>query len=290
MQESTTKTLRGAEIIAETLIEQGVTHVFGYPGGYIIDTFDALYLYRDKIKQILTSHEQGACHAADGYARATGKVGVVMSTSGPGATNLVTGIATANMDSVPLVAITGNVPISSLGKDSFQEVDIKGVTMPVTKHNFIVTDVSELADTIREAFKIALSGRPGPVLIDVPKNVQQAVYEFTPAPQVKREPREFTPDGNAEKAAEIISNAKRPLIYAGGGVIISGACEKLREFAEQNDNPVARSMMRNPLSSPAVYGHDRHARLSGGCQSSRRSRRDNSSRGAFFRPRCGQPE
>lgn len=243
MQESTTKTLRGAEIIAETLIEQGVTHVFGYPGGYIIDTFDALYLYRDKIKQILTSHEQGACHAADGYARATGKVGVVMSTSGPGATNLVTGIATANMDSVPLVAITGNVPISSLGKDSFQEVDIKGVTMPVTKHNFIVTDVSELADTIREAFKIALSGRPGPVLIDVPKNVQQAVYEFTPAPQVKREPREFTPDGNAEKAAEIISNAKRPLIYAGGGVIISSACEKLREFAEQNDIPVASSMM-----------------------------------------------
>ena len=199
MQESTTKTLRGAEIIAETLIEQGVTHVFGYPGGYIIDTFDALYLYRDKIKQILTSHEQGACHAADGYARATGNVGVVMSTSGPGATNLVTGIATANMDSVPLVAITGNVPISSLGKDSFQEVDIKGVTMPVTKHNFIVTDVSELADTIREAFKIALSGRPGPVLIDVPKNVQQAVYEFTPAPQVKREPREFTPDGTPKR-------------------------------------------------------------------------------------------
>ena len=180
------KLLRGAEIIVETLIEQGVTHVFGYPGGYIIDTFDALYLYRDKIKQILTSHEQGACHAADGYARATGRVGVVMSTSGPGATNLVTGIATAYMDSVPLVAITGNVPLTSLGRDSFQEVDITGVTMPITKHNFIVKDVSELASTLRQAFEIAASGRPGPVLVDVPKNVQQATFEHVPAAPAKK--------------------------------------------------------------------------------------------------------
>ena len=237
------KTLKGAEIIVETLIEQGVTHVFGYPGGYIIDTFDALYLYRDKITQILTSHEQGACHAADGYARATGKTGVVMSTSGPGATNLVTGIATAYMDSIPLVAITGNVPLTSLGRDSFQEVDITGVTMPITKHNFMVKDVNELAPTIREAFKIAAGGRPGPVLIDVPKNIQQAVTQHYPAPQPKSEYAKFKTDDKTQKALEIISSAKRPLIYAGGGVIISGAGDKLRAFAEKLKAPVACSMM-----------------------------------------------
>lgn len=237
------KTLRGAEIIVECLIEQGVSHVFGYPGGYIIDTFDALYLYRDKIKQVLTSHEQGACHAADGYARATGKVGVVMSTSGPGATNLVTGIATAHMDSVPLVAITGNVPLSSLGKDSFQEVDITGVTMPITKHNFMVKDVTELAPTLREAFKIASSGRPGPVLVDVPKNVQQATAAFIPRPPVERNVGHFVPDARAEQAAKLLSQAKHPLILAGGGVILSGACDKLRAFAEKYGAPVASTVM-----------------------------------------------
>lgn len=237
------KLLRGAEIIVETLIEQGVTHVFGYPGGYIIDTFDALYLYRDKIKQILTSHEQGACHAADGYARATGRVGVVMSTSGPGATNLVTGIATAYMDSVPLVAITGNVPLTSLGRDSFQEVDITGVTMPITKHNFIVKDVSELASTLRQAFEIAASGRPGPVLVDVPKNVQQATFEHVPAAPAKKLVESFEINEQAREATKILSEAKRPLVYAGGGVIISDACEKLREFAEKFGAPVATSMM-----------------------------------------------
>ncbi|MCI8596648.1 MAG: biosynthetic-type acetolactate synthase large subunit [Clostridia bacterium] len=251
------KLLRGAEIIVETLIEQGVTHVFGYPGGYIIDTFDALYLYRDKIKQILTSHEQGACHAADGYARATGRVGVVMSTSGPGATNLVTGIATAYMDSVPLVAITGNVPITSLGRDSFQEVDITGVTMPITKHNFIVKDVSELASTLRQAFEIAASGRPGPVLVDVPKNVQQAVAEYVPASPVQKRVEPLKIDEQAREAAQILSEAKRPLVYAGGGVIISNACEKLREFAEKFGAPVASSMMglgAMPANHPLFLG------------------------------------
>ncbi len=239
----TTGTLRGAEIIVETLIEQGVTHVFGYPGGYIIDTFDALYLYRDKICQVLTSHEQGACHAADGFARATGKVGVVISTSGPGATNLVTGIATAYMDSVPLVAITGNVTLASLGRDSFQEVDITGVTMPITKHNFIVKDISELAPTIRKAFRIAASGRPGPVLVDVPKNIQQATATFTAEPPADKSENALAPDDKTREAVRLIQNSKRPLIYAGGGIISSGACEQLVRFAEMLNAPVATSMM-----------------------------------------------
>lgn len=235
--------LRGAEIIVQCLIEQGVRHVFGYPGGYIIDTFDALWLYRDKITHVLTAHEQGACHAADGYARATGRTGVVMSTSGPGATNLVTGIATAYMDSVPLVAVTGNVPLASLGRDSFQEVDITGVTMPVTKHNFIVKDVRDLAPTMREAFAIAASGRPGPVLVDVPKNVQQAVCPYTPAAPAPRSVGHFTPDARASKAADVLSAAKRPLVLAGGGVIRSDACDDLRAFAERHRLPVASTMM-----------------------------------------------
>ncbi|MCI8459660.1 MAG: biosynthetic-type acetolactate synthase large subunit [Clostridia bacterium] len=235
--------LRGAEIIVQCLIEQGVRHVFGYPGGYIIDTFDALWLYRDKITHVLTAHEQGACHAADGYARATGRTGVVMSTSGPGATNLVTGIATAYMDSVPLVAVTGNVPLASLGRDSFQEVDITGVTMPVTKHNFIVKDVRDLAPTMREAFAIAASGRPGPVLVDVPKNVQQAVCPYTPAAPAPRSVGHFTPDARARKAADVLSAAKRPLVLAGGGVIRSDACDDLRAFAERHRLPVASTMM-----------------------------------------------
>ncbi len=235
--------LRGADIIVECLLEQGVTHVFGYPGGCIIDTFDALYLRKDKIRQVLTSHEQGACHAADGYARATGKVGVVLSTSGPGATNLVTGIATAYMDSVPLVAITGNVALSALGRDSFQEVDIAGVTLPITKHNFIVKDVKNLADTIRRAFVIAASGRPGPVLIDVPKNIQQQKTAFTPCRPTPPSCGTLKIGEAARKAAQILSKAKRPLIYAGGGVIRSNACEKLLAFAERLKAPVACSMM-----------------------------------------------
>ena len=176
--------ISGAKIVVETLIEQGCDTVFGYPGGQVINLFDELYIARDRVNHILTAHEQGAAHAADGYARATGKVGVVIATSGPGATNLVTGIATAFLDSVPLVAITGNVPCSLIGRDSFQEVDIVGITMPITKHNFIVKDIEELADTLRMAFKIAKSGRPGPVLVDIPKDIQQAMCEYEPQPRV----------------------------------------------------------------------------------------------------------
>ena len=234
---------KGAKIIVDCLIEQGVEYVFGYPGGQIIDTFDELYKAKDKITQILTSHEQGAAHAADGYARATGKVGVVIATSGPGATNIVTGIANAYMDSVPMVAITGNVPVSLLGRDSFQEVDIAGITIPITKHNYIVKDVNNLADTIREAFYIARSGRPGPVLIDVPKDVQQKECEYTP-----QKPKEYVPKFNEnqpsiDEAAKIISQAQRPLLYVGGGCIISNASKQLKEFAEHIDAPVASSLM-----------------------------------------------
>ena len=174
--------LKGSEILVETLIEQGVDTVFGYPGGQVLHIYDALYEYQDKINHVLTAHEQGASHAADGYFRATGKTGVVISTSGPGATNLVTGIATAMLDSVPLIAITGNVPCSLIGKDSFQEINITGVTMPITKHNYFVTDIEDLQETIRKAFQLAASGRPGPVLIDVAKDVQVAMYEYEPRP------------------------------------------------------------------------------------------------------------
>ncbi len=234
---------KGAKIIVDCLIEQGVEYVFGYPGGQIIDTFDELYKARDKITQILTSHEQGASHAADGYARVTGKVGVVIATSGPGATNIVTGIANAYMDSVPMVAITGNVPVSLLGRDSFQEVDIAGITIPITKHNYIVKDVTKLADTIREAFMIAKSGRPGPVLIDVPKDVQQKECEYTP-----KKPEEYVPKFDAtqpsvDDAVKIIAEAKKPLLYVGGGCIISNASKALTEFAEHIDAPVASSLM-----------------------------------------------
>ncbi len=234
---------KGALTIVDCLIEQNVEYVFGYPGGYVIDIFDALYERKDKITQVLTSHEQGAAHAADGYARATGKVGVCMATSGPGATNLVTGIATAYMDSVPLVAITGNVPLSNLGRDSFQEVDIAGVTYPITKHNFIVKDANELADTIRRAFKIALSGRPGPVLVDIPKNVQQQIHEYSPEKPQKPTVSLLTESAETDKAIEIISNSSRPLIVAGGGCIISGATNELIKFAEQLKAPVCVTMM-----------------------------------------------
>ena len=236
--------LRGAEIILECLLEQGVDTVFGFPGGAVLPLYDALYSYRDRINHILTSHEQGAAHAADGYSRSTGKVGVVFATSGPGATNLVTGIATAYMDSVPVVAITGNVTVPLLGKDSFQEVDITGITMPVTKHNFIVKDVNDLAKTIRLAFQIAQEGRPGPVLIDVPKDVtvEYAKYERQVIEPVK--PRSDRISEQALSAAlELIHSAERPVCFVGGGVVRARASKELTEFIEKIDAPVCASMM-----------------------------------------------
>ncbi|MCL2077092.1 MAG: biosynthetic-type acetolactate synthase large subunit [Oscillospiraceae bacterium] len=238
--------LRGSDIIIECLIEQGVDVVFGYPGGAVLNIYDSLYNYRDKIRHVLTSHEQHAGHAADGYARVSGKTGVVIATSGPGATNLVTALATANMDSTPLVAITGNVSLDLLGLDSFQEVDITGITMPVTKHNFLVRDVNDLADTIRKAFKIASSGRKGPVLIDVPKDITVNTCEFEPAAHesIITVPK-ITPESESQikTALELISACERPLIYAGGGVISSGAEKELSRFAEIIDAPVSCSLM-----------------------------------------------
>ncbi|MCL2356073.1 MAG: biosynthetic-type acetolactate synthase large subunit [Defluviitaleaceae bacterium] len=236
--------LNGAEILLECLIEQGTDTIFGYPGGAVLPIYDALYKYKDKINHYLTSHEQGASHAADGYARSTGKVGVCLATSGPGATNLVTGIATAYMDSSPIVAITGNVSVPMLGKDSFQEVDTTGITMPITKHNFIVKDVADLADTIRRAFHIARSGRPGPVLVDIPKDVATAECQFspqTPSPAL-RESTRVTPQ-QLNEAAELIHAAKKPLIYAGGGVIAGDATAELIEFVKIIDAPVCVSAM-----------------------------------------------
>ena len=222
--------LTGAEIIAEVLIEQGVDTVFGYPGGSVLNIYDALYQYSDKIKHYMSAHEQGASHAADGYARLTGKTGVVISTSGPGATNLVTGIATAYMDSVPMVAITGNVPTSLIGRDSFQEVYIAGITMPITKHNFTVRSVHELADTLRAAFKIASEGRPGPVLIDVPKDVtiNKAEFENIPLETEKIEDKRLK---HLEKVADLINASKFPVVYFGGGVRISGAAHRRADRA-----------------------------------------------------------
>lgn len=238
------KKLTGAEILVECLLEQGVDTVFGYPGGAVLHIYDALYEYADRINHYLTAHEQGAAHAADGYARSSGKTGVVIATSGPGATNLVTGIATAYMDSVPMVAITGNVALDLLGLDSFQEVDITGITMPITKHNFIVKSVDDLADTVRDAFRIANEGRKGPVLIDIPKDITMTETEFKQASE-----REFELTVNAEqdndiaKALEIIKEAERPFIYTGGGVIASGAANQVRTFAQLMDAPVASSLM-----------------------------------------------
>lgn len=236
--------LTGAEIVIECLKEQGVDTVFGYPGGAILNVYDALYKHSDEITHILTSHEQGASHAADGYARATGKVGVCFATSGPGATNLVTGIATAYMDSIPVVAITCNVGVSLLGKDSFQEIDIAGVTMPITKHNYIVKDVNDLADTIRKAFTIARTGRPGPVLIDIPKDVTANKAEYTKveidtANIVKPE----VDMAAVETAVEMIKKSKKPFIFVGGGAVLSGASESLKEFAHRIDAPVTDSLM-----------------------------------------------
>ena len=236
--------LTGAEIVIECLKEQGVDTVFGYPGGSILNIYDALYKHQDEITHILTSHEQGASHAADGYARATGKVGVCLATSGPGATNLVTGIATAFMDSVPVVAITCNVGISLLGKDSFQEIDITGVTMPITKYNFIVKDVTKLAGVIRRAFAIAQTGRPGPVLVDITKNVTEARCEYeyqAPAP-IERVTDTITEEA-MDRAVEMIRKARKPFILVGGGAVISNASDELRAFAKKIQAPVADSLM-----------------------------------------------
>lgn len=235
--------LTGAEIVIECLKEQGVDTVFGYPGGTILNVYDALYKHSHEINHILTSHEQGAAHAADGYARATGKVGVCMATSGPGATNLVTGIATAYMDSVPMVAITANVNLPLLGKDSFQEIDIAGVTMPITKHNYIVKDVTILAETIRKAFKIAQSGRPGPVLVDITKDVTANKCEYEPVVPDKVEQVSKCTDEDIEKAVQMIKASQKPFIYLGGGAVISGACEEVAAFAQKVDAPVCDTLM-----------------------------------------------
>ena len=235
--------LSGSDILVKTLIEQGCDTVFGYPGGQILNVYDSLYQYQNEINHVLTAHEQGAAHAADGYARTTGKVGVVISTSGPGATNLVTGIATAYLDSIPMVAICGNVPTTQIGTDSFQEIDITGVTLPITKHNYFVGSVEDLADTIREAFKLAKSGRPGPVLIDIPKDVQIAKCEYEPRPPVEKNAPFAAKDVRIEEAAAIINSAERPFIYFGGGVITSGAQSEVIALADKIDAPIGCSLM-----------------------------------------------
>ena len=235
--------LSGSDILVKTLIEQGCDTVFGYPGGQILNVYDSLYTHQNEINHILTAHEQGAAHAADGYARTTGKVGVVISTSGPGATNLVTGIATAYLDSIPMVAICGNVPTTQIGSDSFQEIDITGVTLPITKHNYFVGNVEDLADTIREAFKLAKSGRPGPVLIDVPKDVQIAKCEYEPQPQVEAEKAFAAKDIRIKEAAEYINKASRPYIYFGGGVITANAQDEMLTLSEKIDAPIGCSLM-----------------------------------------------
>ncbi len=235
--------LNGAQILVETLIDQGVTDVFGYPGGQVINIYDALYEYKDKINHVLTAHEQGASHAADGYSRATGKVGVCIATSGPGATNLVTGIATAMLDSIPLVAITGNVPNSLIGKDSFQEIDITGITMPITKHNFFVKKIEDLAPTLRQAFAIAKSGRPGPVLVDIPKDVQVGKCEFIPQGVVEKKPLPKVKEALIDEAVKLISEAERPYIYVGGGAAGLGMGKAIVDFAEKIDAAIGCSFM-----------------------------------------------
>ncbi len=235
--------LTGSDIIIETLIEQGVTDVFGYPGGQVINIYDSVYKYRDRINHILTAHEQGAAHAADGYSRATGKVGVCIATSGPGATNLVTGIATAMLDSIPMVAITGNVPCSLIGKDSFQEIDITGITLPITKHNYFVNDVHDLADVLREAFRIARSGRPGPVLVDVPKDVQIAMCEFENKPIAEKFPLPIASDEQIAQAIELLRAAERPYVYIGGGAAGLGLGAKIAALAERIDAYIGCTFM-----------------------------------------------
>ena len=238
-----TEMMSGAQIIIETLIEQGVTDVFGYPGGQVLNIYDELYKASDRINHVLAAHEQGASHAADGYSRVTGKVGVVIATSGPGATNLVTGIATAMLDSIPMVAITGNVPTSLIGKDSFQEINIMGITLPITKHHYFVTDVNELADTIREAFQIAKSGRPGPVLIDVPKDVQIAKCEYERKGVVDFAPLKIADDSDVEKAVELINKCEKPYIYIGGGAAGLGMTKEIMAFADKIDAYIGCTFM-----------------------------------------------
>lgn len=256
--------LTGAQITVETLIEQGTEVVFGYPGGQVIDLYDALYQAGDRIHHVLTAHEQGASHAADGYARSSGKVGVVIATSGPGATNLVTGIATAHLDSTPMVAITGNVSNAMIGRDSFQEVDITGITIPITKHNFIVKHVEDLADTIRTAFQIAKSGRPGPVLIDIPKDVQTGICEFEAADVVEKEKQRLPKEFKIRLAANMIRESQRPYIYIGGGAITAKASEEIEKLADCIDAPIGSTLMglsaishENPrfLGMEGMHGH-----------------------------------
>lgn len=239
----TKQKMPGSRIVIETLIEQGVTDVFGYPGGQVLNIYDELYKASDRINHYLAAHEQGAAHAADGYARATGKVGVVIATSGPGATNLVTGIATAMLDSIPMVAITGNVPTSLIGKDSFQEINITGVTLPITKHNYFVSNVKDLADTIREAFQIAKSGRPGPVLIDIPKDVQIAEYEFECEGVIEPYPQKKADDKDIDAAVDLINKAQKPYIYIGGGVITAGLSKEIKKLAEKIDGYIGCTLM-----------------------------------------------
>ena len=269
------KKCTGAEIVCECLLEQGVDTVFGYPGGQILNVYDALYMYSDRIKHYITSHEQGAAHAADGYARASGRVGVCIATSGPGATNLVTGIATAYMDSIPVVFITGNVPVALLGRDSFQEVDTAGITMPITKHNYIVKNAEDLASIIREAFLIARTGRPGPVLIDIPKDVQLAScdYENTPQDTAFVYENSYT-DSDIDNIAELINQAERPLIYSGGGVILANAADRLRELSEKCGIPVCTSFMgkgvlpenhENYIGMIGMHGSVKSAKATEGC-------------------------
>lgn len=252
--------LNGSQILVQALIDQGVDTIFGYPGGSVLNIYDALYDKRDQLHHVLTSHEQGAAHAADGYARSTGKTGVCLATSGPGATNLVTGIATAYMDSVPLVAITGNVSNDLIGRDSFQEVDIAGITIPITKHNFIVHDVKELAGTVRLAFEIANSGRPGPVLIDIPKDVTAAVCEYETMPKFDKRPIPHVAESQLNRAVAAIKRAKKPLIYAGGGVISADACEELLTYSQQTQTPICCSAMG--LSS-VPYDYERYLGMIG---------------------------
>lgn len=252
--------LNGSQIVLDVLKEQGVDTVFGYPGGTILNIFDELYKYGDTFNHILTAHEQGASHAADGYSRATGKVGVCFATSGPGSTNLVTGIATAYMDSVPVVAITCNYATSGLGRDSFQEVDITGITMPITKHNFMVKDIKELAPTLRRAFEIAQSGRKGPVLVDIPKDITAAVCDYEPQPKVEPLPYKKPKEKCFNEAVKVISNSKKPVIYVGGGAILSDAGKELVSFAEKIDAPVVSSLMG---LGAFPNGHELHLGLIG---------------------------
>ena len=258
--------MTGAQILVETLIEQGVDTVFGFPGGTVVDIYDKLYDKQDKIRHILTAHEEGAVHSADGYARSTGKTGVVIATSGPGATNLVTGIATAYLDSIPLVAITGNVANSMIGRDSFQEIDITGITLPITKHNFFVHKVSKLADVVRKAFEIAQSGRPGPVLIDIPKDVQEAVFDYKKQPSSKLPEIPVCDDRDIEKAVSLIKESKRPYIYFGGGAVRTSMGEEIVKLADKLDAVIGCSMMglsEIPTDSPRFLGmqgmHGRYA-------------------------------